>query len=95
MLAHVHVSRTTVTLSVHNLLITCRIRVGLVVGLSLASFLFVGFGIDMLGLVIVGVGCAGGSKGFGEITFLSLTARYDKSAVSGYSSGAGKKIVLG
>ena len=61
-----------------------------VIGFSLASFMLVGLGVNVLGLVIIGVCCASISTGFGEITFLSLTARYDKSAVSGWSSGTGE-----
>ena len=67
----------------------CRLRVLVVVGFSLSSFLFVGLGLNV-GLVIFGILCASISAGFGEITFLSLTARYDKSTVSGWSSGTGE-----
>ena len=46
------------------------------------------------GLIIFGVACASLSSGFGEMTFLSFTARYDKSTVSGWSSGTGVSQVL-
>jgi hypothetical protein len=65
-----------------------RIRILGTVGFSLASFLLVGLG-NVTGLIIFGVACASLSSGFGEMTFLSLTARYDKSTVSGWSSGTG------
>ena len=58
---------------------------------SLISFLLVGLGLHP-GLIILGVVCASIGSGFGEITFLSLTARYDKSTVSAWSSGTGKLI---
>ena len=63
---------------------------GLAIGFSLASFMLVGLRANVLDLVIIGVCCASISTGFGEITFLSLTAHYDKSAVSGWSSGTGE-----
>ena len=67
-----------------------RIRAGVVIGFSLASFMLVGLGVNVLSLVIVGVCCGSVSMGLGEITYLSLTTRYDKSALSGWSSGIGK-----
>ena len=68
-----------------------RIRVLGTVIFSLASFLLVGLG-HLPGLIIFGVICASVSSGFGEITFLSLTARYDKSTVSAWSSGTGQFV---
>ena len=46
------------------------------------------------GVIIFGVVCASLSSGFGELTFLSFTARYDKSTVSGWSSGTGESHVM-
>ena len=65
-----------------------RIRVLGTVGFSLTSFLLVGLGNEP-GVIIFGVICASIGSGFGELTFLSFTARYDKSTVSGWSSGTG------
>ena len=57
---------------------------------SLISFVLVGLALNEP-LVLLGVVCASISSGFGEITFLSFTARYDKSTVTGWSSGTGKE----
>lgn len=56
---------------------------------SLLSFILVGLALNEP-LVLFGVVCASIGSGFGEITFLSFTARYDKSTVSSWSSGTGK-----
>lgn len=65
-----------------------------VVGFSMASFLIVGFS-SVESVVLFGVACASISSGFGEITFLSLTARYNKFTVTGWSSGTGAAGVVG
>lgn len=70
------------------------IRVFSVVGFSLLSFILVGLQLNKV-VVIFGVVCASISSGFGEITFLSLTALYDKSTVSAWSSGTGAAGVAG
>ena len=70
-----------------------RIRVLIQVAFSLASFLFVGLG-SSVHLVIFGVVCASISTGFGEITYLALTAYYHKSAVAAWSSGTGEWIPI-
>jgi len=57
---------------------------------SLISFVLVGLALNEP-LVLLGVVCASISSGFGEITFLSFTACYDKSTVTGWSSGTGKE----
>ena len=62
---------------------------GVVVVCAALSFVLVGLSLNVP-LVIFGVVCASISSGFGEITFLSLTARYDKSTVIGWSSGTGE-----
>jgi battenin len=72
----------------YHIIYYSRIRILGTVGFSLASFLLVGLG-NVTGLIIFGVACASLSSGFGEMTFLSFTARYDKSTVSGWSSGTG------
>ena len=41
-------------------------------------------------VVIVGVACASISSGLGEITFLSFTAHYHKTTISGWGSGTGE-----
>ena len=56
---------------------------------SALSFVFVALSVNEP-LVIFGVALASVGSGFGEITYLSLTSRYDKSTVSGWSSGTGE-----
>ena len=71
-----------------------RIRVLGVAGFSTVSFLVVACSrVD--GWVLFGVVCASVADGLGEITFLSLTACYHKSTVSGWSSGTGAAGVIG
>ena len=45
-------------------------------------------------LVLLGVACASINGGLGELTFLALSARYDKSTISAWSAGTGEEIVL-
>ncbi|XP_064399119.1 battenin-like isoform X3 [Halichondria panicea] len=63
-------------------------RVCVIVVTSALSFVFVALSVNEP-LVIFGVALASVGSGFGEITYLSLTSRYDKSTVSGWSSGTG------
>ncbi len=56
---------------------------------SALSFILVALSIDEP-LVLFGVALASIGSGFGEITYLSLTSRYDKSTVSGWCSGTGE-----
>ena len=65
-----------------------------VIGFSLASFLLVAM-TTVEAPILLGVVCASISSGFGEIVFLSLTARYHKSTVSAWSSGTGAAGVGG
>ena len=74
--------------ALHLFSLSNRIRVLTVVLTSLLSFILVGLALNEP-LVLFGVVCASIGSGFGEITFLSFTARYDKSTVSGWSSGTG------
>lgn len=71
-----------------------RFRVFGVVGFSSASFLIIAFS-SVKPLVLFGVVCASIGSGFGEITFLSLTSWYDKSTVTGWSSGTGMAGIAG
>ena len=71
-----------------------RIRLLSTMGFSLASFLIVALS-SSEPVVLFGVVCASISSGFGEITFLSLTAHYHKSTVSAWSSGTGAAGVAG
>lgn len=64
------------------------------VGFSTASFLLIALTQAEV-WVLMGVIFASISSGFGEVTFLSLTAFYDKSTVSGWSSGTGAAGVAG
>lgn len=61
---------------------------------SALSFILVGLSLSV-SLVIFGVVCASISAGLGEISFLSFTAHYDKSTVSGWASGTGQSSTLG
>ena len=58
---------------------------------SALSFVLVALSINEA-LVIFGVALASVASGFGEITYLSLTARYDKSTVTAWSSGTGEWV---
>ncbi len=75
-------------------LISLRIKVLGVVIFSMASFLLVALS-TVEPLVLFGVACASIASGFGEVTFLSFTAHYDKSTVVGWSSGTGAAGVAG
>jgi battenin len=55
---------------------------------SALSFVLVGVSVSVP-VVIVGVACASISSGLGEITFLSFTAHYHKTTISGWGSGTG------
>ena len=68
---------------------TPRIRIFATALFSALSFILVGLSLSVA-LVIVGVVCASIGSGLGEITFLSFTARYHKSTVSGWGSGTGE-----
>ncbi|XP_070578082.1 battenin-like [Ptychodera flava] len=70
------------------------IRIAVCVLFAAASFLMVGL-FEPVWLNIIGVACASVSSGFGEITFLSLSAFYDKNVVSTWSSGTGGAGVFG
>ncbi len=61
---------------------------------STSSFLLVALS-SVEAVVLVGVICASISSGFGEAVFLSLTARYDRSTVTAWSSGTGAAGVAG
>ncbi len=61
---------------------------------NLASFTIVALSTNEV-LVLFGVVCASIGSGFGEITFLSLTTRYHKSTLSGWSPGTGAAGVAG
>lgn len=65
-----------------------------VVLFSTASFLFVALS-SVKAWVLVGVVCASICSGFGELVFLSLTAHYQKSTVTAWSSGTGAAGVTG
>ena len=60
----------------------------LVVSTAIASFLIVAL-TNHIALIVLGVVFASISSGFGEIVYLSLTANFHKSSVSGWSSGTG------
>lgn len=60
----------------------------------MTSFLTIAFS-SLEPVVLFGIVCASLSAGFGEITFLSLTARYHKSTVSAWSSGTGAAGLAG
>ena len=54
--------------------------------------------IDLIGrgsCDLVGVCCASYGSGLGEMTFLCLTSRYDKSTISAWSSGTGNCLSVG
>ena len=63
----------------------CWVLVVVLTSLLSFSFVLVGLALNEP-LVLFGVVCASISVGFGEITFLSFTYRYDKSTVTGWSS---------
>ncbi|XP_067683725.1 battenin-like isoform X2 [Haliotis asinina] len=71
-----------------------RVKVLLVVGFAMASFLLVALPTQM-GVNILGVVCASISGGLGEITFLSLTTFFHHDVVSSWSSGTGGAGVFG
>lgn len=68
--------------------ISYNLRVRIVCLFAAGSFIIVALSKN-LGLSLFGVVCASLSSGFGEITFLSMTAFYDKKVVSTWSSGTG------
>ncbi len=59
-----------------------------------ASFLLVALS-SSEAIVITGVVCAAIAVALGDITFLSLTTRYHKSTLSGWSPGTGAAVVAG
>ena len=71
-----------------------RIRVSSVTLFGVASFLIIAFS-SVEGLVLFGVVCTSIASGFGEIVFLSLTSRYDKSTISAWGAGTGAAGVAG
>lgn len=74
--------------------ISYRIRVIIVVMFSLASFLIVGLSVGVW-MSIIGVVCASICGGLGEVTYISLTAFFDRNVISTYSSGTGGAGVFG
>ena len=56
---------------------------------SVLSYVLVGLSLSVA-LVVLGVVCASIGSGFGELTFLSYTAHFHKSTVSGWASGTGE-----
>lgn len=77
-------------------LLSYRLKVCLVTLLSAASFIIVSLGgSHLISLSIFGIVLASIGAGLGEFTFLSLTAHFDKSQVSTWSSGTGAAGVAG
>jgi len=69
-------------------------RVIFCVLLAVTSFLLPAF-CEPVGLKLLGVICASISSGFGEMTFLAYSSRYNKNTVSAWSSGTGGAGILG
>ncbi|KAI1290070.1 Battenin [Halotydeus destructor] len=71
-----------------------QMRVILVVGLCTASFLITSFSTSVL-MSFTGIVCASISSGLGEVTFLSYMSKFDRSTISGWSSGTGAAGLVG
>lgn len=69
-------------------------KVLIAVALALNSYVMVSFS-NSLALSLVGVVSASMSSGLGDISFLSMTAFFDKSCVSAWSSGTGAAGLVG
>ncbi|XP_006812156.1 battenin-like, partial [Saccoglossus kowalevskii] len=74
--------------------IAYSIRIAVCILFSTASLLIVGL-TKPVWINLIGVACASIGSGFGEVTFLSLTALYDKNVVSTFSSGTGGAGIFG
>ncbi|CAL1536935.1 unnamed protein product [Lymnaea stagnalis] len=74
--------------------ISYRIKITIISGFALSSFLIVALAHEVW-LSILGVVCASIGAGLGEITFLSLTTFYTRNVVSMWSSGTGGAGVFG
>ncbi|CAG2248826.1 BTS [Mytilus edulis] len=74
--------------------ISYRVRVAIVVLFNLSSFLLVGFSVGIW-MSILGVVCASICGGLGEVTYMSLSAFFDRNVISTYSSGTGGAGVFG
>lgn len=74
--------------------ISYRIRIVLLVGLSVLGMLLIAF-IESFTIKLCGVLLASTSSGLGEISFLALTHFYEHNSLAGFSSGTGAAGLVG